>query len=98
MLIVSGAFVRLHSMPVNMWLYANNAVQVQEECVTLKVWMHLLQELGSRCEHSTKNEKMCSKTSLFTHSKSMRHRGGKAQTAVFPQYILAELLSLPPHK
>lgn len=53
-----------------------------------KVWMHLLQELGSRCEHSTKTEKACSKTSLFTHSKSMRHRGGEAQTAAFPQYTV----------
>lgn len=54
-----------------------------------KVWMHLLEEISSRCEQCTKAEKTCSKTSLFTHSKTTRHSGGKAQTAVFSHYNLA---------
>lgn len=63
-----------------------------------KVWMHLLQELSSRCENSTKTERARSKTSVFTHSKSARHKGGEAQTAVFPQNSPAELFSPASHK
>lgn len=62
-----------------------------------KVWMHLLQELSSRCENSTKTERARSKTSVFTHSKSARHKGGEAQT-VFPQNSPAELFSPASHK
>lgn len=47
-----------------------------------KVWMHLLQELSSRCENSTKTERARSKTSVFTHSKSARLKRRRSSNCV----------------
>lgn len=56
LLIVSGIYMCLYSMPVNVNVYAKSVDGDP------KVWLHLLQELSSRCEHSAEIEKTCSKT------------------------------------